>query len=273
MNLDEINANLLRQGQNNDNAFSFMEGFFGNGASSVQWSSVGADGTQNVRTYPTLQKLTGDVSAAVKGEMIKTICVDEVNGDDNNDGTSSAPIQNIHNAINAIPDGGTVNIILLSDCHFSANAYGNNKTIVIHFNGYTLDLVKYDFNGLKILYAIIGYGNILYLYGQSNANSKLRIPALLAGESIFSVGHSVFLKSVGSISPEFNKLHIGYGLEVLDNGAFYLCTGVGSACSYTVSTSIYTSESGTARNFEQLVSGVMKDINGVPRNVQSNLIL
>ncbi|HAV1510752.1 TPA: hypothetical protein JG810_004518 [Vibrio parahaemolyticus] len=61
---------------------------------------------------------------AVFSEMTKTIYVDQLNGSDSNQGTSSDPLKSIATAISKVPNGGQVNIVCKSDI---TDIYGANS--------------------------------------------------------------------------------------------------------------------------------------------------
>jgi len=57
-------------------------------------------------TFSNRNKIVQDFIASVNSAMVKTFYVDRVNGDDNNDGGSSAPFATIEKAIESIPEAG-----------------------------------------------------------------------------------------------------------------------------------------------------------------------
>jgi len=59
-----------------------------------------------------------DVGGAI-GQFSRTFYVDEVNGDDNNDGSSSNPFKTLSKATDSTSLGGTVNIYLMSDIYMN----------------------------------------------------------------------------------------------------------------------------------------------------------
>lgn len=273
MDLNSINQSVLRLINNSTNIISFLKDFTTGGAKDVSISYIEADGNTTNKTFPNIAKFTGSVESTIKNEMYRTVYVDEINGDDSNSGSSSSPIKSVHKAVNFVPMGGRVTIVLLSDCNWSGDAVSYNKVIEIRLNGHALNLVKYaDSNNKYLLYSIIGYANTVFFYGNNLDGSKVVLPVLADGEKIFSPDHSVFIKSIGSAEPELSQVTFGYKADIEDNGAFYISSATASASSFSFSGGQLIQSNGSSRALTDLVSGVVKDSNGVPRNIQSNLI-
>lgn len=272
MDLNNINQNVLNLIKNGTNIISFLKEFTTGSAKDVSIQQIEADGSTTTKSFPNIAKFTGNVESTIKHELSKTVYVDENNGDDSNDGSSSHPIKNIHNAVSFIPNGGKLTIYLLSDCNWSSNVFAYNKIIEIRLNGFALNFVKYaNSSGKYLLYSIIGYSNTVYFSGNSKDGSKVVLPVLGDGNEIFSPDHSVFIKSYGSGEPENSCVHFGYGADIEDNGDFYISSCTSSVCSFSFSGGQLIQSNGSSRTLTDLVSGVVKDSNGVPRNIQSNL--
>ncbi len=215
------------------------------------------------------KRVWDDVGGAL-GQFNRYMYVDEVNGDDSNDGSSSSPFKNIHTAFSKIPNSGKAVIILLSDCSYSQDVTKYGIIAEVRLNGHKLSLVKSYLQDKALLFCLNGYGNTVYFFGGSIDGSAVELPAL-GDDTLFSVAHSVFIKSTGNAEPEFSSVHFGYGVELIDNGDFYISTCDGSTCMFSVSGCTFTQNNGT-RGWLDIVSGVIRDADsGNPINLLSNV--
>jgi len=272
MDLNSINANINRLLTNIWAVISFLKEFAVDGAKNVSITYINADGSESVKTFSNIAKMTADIRATISGEMYKTVYVDEVNGDNNNSGSSSSPLKDIHLAVSKVPHGGKIQIFLLSDCNFSANVYSYNRVIQFSLNGFSLNTVKYaDAEEKMLLFSINGFSNTVFFYGNSKDGSRVVLPALADGEAIFSPDHSVFIKSSGSNEPENCCVHFGYGADIEDNGDFYISSVTNSVGSFSLSGGELIQSNGSTRELTDLVSGIKRNADGLPLNLQSNL--
>jgi len=255
---------------NGQNLLTYAKNIFVGVPRTVSMTWYNADGTTTEYSSWNIPKLFDDIKSLVLGQFNQTFYVDEVNGDDSNSGISSAPLKNIHTAFSKIPNGGKAVIILLSDCSYSQDVSKYGIIAEVRLNGHKLSLVKTYAEGKAILFSLIGYGNTVYFTGQTQAGSALELPAL-GSDTLFSTGHSVFIKSKGILEPEFSFVHFGYGVELVDNGDFYISTCAGSTCVFSVAGCTFTQNNGS-RDWVDLVSGVIRDADsGNPINLLSNL--
>jgi len=274
MDLNSINANINRLLTNIWAITSFLKEFAVDGAKNVSITYINADGSESVKTFSNIAKMTADIRATIRGEMHKTVYVDEVNGDNTNSGSSSNPLKDIHLAVSKVPHGGKIQIVLLSDCNFSANVYSYNRVIQFSLNGFSLKTVKYgsaDAEEKMLLFSINGFSNTVYFYGNSKDGSRVVLPILADDEDIFSRDHSVFIKSSGSDAPENCCVHFGYGADIEDNGEFYISSVTNSAGSFSFSGGELIQSNDSTRELTDLVSGINRNADGLPLNLQSNL--
>jgi len=135
IDLNEIQQAFIRANNNIDELMSkFYDTFYNPTPLDITLEWVKDDGTTRSVTVPNRSKIKkqmwDDVNAAV-GLWARTFYVDEVNGDDNNAGTSDAPFQTIAKAINSIPVGGKGTIYLANNSkHIVSNIYLANKYVI-----------------------------------------------------------------------------------------------------------------------------------------------
>ena len=89
----------------------FTTGAIGN--SSITW--INTDDTTTTYTFPNIAKFTNDVKVSIRVEMYDYMYIDAVNGDDNNDGlTTATKKKTIASAVASMPVG-SVRVIYLED--------------------------------------------------------------------------------------------------------------------------------------------------------------
>ena len=262
---------------NGGNLLRFLKDFTSSTPQDVSITYKNADGSEDVSIIPNTaqfrKRVWDDVGSAL-GQFNRTFYVDAVNGSDANIGDNSNPFQTIKKAIDSAPYSGSVQVVFLSDIDWNEDISSTGRTITLSLNGYKLNLVKRLDNNtsLALLYSLLGYGNLVFVYGNSNNDSAVILPAL-GDDTIFSLDHSVWIKSAGSGEPECTNLHFGYNANIIDSGDFYLMScGSGTVGTFGFTGSTFTADVNKPRDVKDLVSGVIKDTNGVPRNIQSNLI-
>jgi len=115
--------------------------------------------------------------------MYRTFYVDAENGDDTNDGSSSAPFKTIGKAFNATPIGGFSEITIIGDYTLEKNEYvGINKTILIVISdGHKFTAKWYEYNDTAALYHIdFSYSSLGIRLVQTDTNgdnpSQIVIP-------------------------------------------------------------------------------------------------
>jgi len=181
-------------------------------------------------------------------------------------------MQNIAVAVAKVQNGGKITVVMLSDCTFSQDVYADNAKIRIELNGHSFNMKEYLAYGTKYgIFGIKGSGNTVEFVGQDivNASGQNTINLPNIGLVVVDVHHGAFLK--GGYLTKNNTLSVIYGVNVNDYGAFYLLTADLSVGSFGVA-NLYLLSS-TNRVVADLVAGIVRDANGTPRNVQSNLVL
>ena len=89
------------------------------------------DGSLKTVSFPNRAKLVNDFIANVNSAMNKVFYVDQENGDDGNDGSQNAPFKTLNKAIDSVPNGGVGDIVLLSNVDLTNSISVIDKTIVI----------------------------------------------------------------------------------------------------------------------------------------------
>lgn len=247
-----------------------------------------ADGT--VITAPSLPKLRQQYWDNIDSVMDRTYYVDAVNGNDSNPGTQDQPFQTLKKAVDSIPVGGYGKIVLVGGQTYTIDSHIFVKNKSLYFVG--------DSNNPPTI------SNTAFTDGSYNRTNKFRIK--LFGVLIFdyinialpskvdpSLPLSVFC--FASVDGHYNRGlgifgfrgSINLGLDgaslVISNGSDVnvsvidsdvTTNSAGYVLSIGSSTTARLDISGcTIDDTTHWVSGLVKDANGVPRNVISNLIL
>jgi len=247
----------------------------------------------------------------IKGWWNSVFYVDAVNGDDNNDGSSSAPFKTIKKAVDSIPVGGMGAIYLKTIGNvIDSDIFAVNKTIII--SGILIDSSSTE-PAIKNLSYVDKYGNATYGFiinncylefsnltirtadfvdsskGESyyaglvkrfNTQSKNKVvvnqSSILLGDTDFirisdrqdinlqvyyyDAAHSVTDKTIDCVGANTNAF-----LLRNEAGAFII-----SVSSVRLGTK---NDNSSQLTWEDIVTGIVKDANGIPRNVISNIIL
>jgi hypothetical protein len=273
----------------------------------------GPDG-QVVNSVPNLAKWRQIVWEDALSAMTKTIYINQRDGSDENDGTSSSPVRTINEAIKRIPAGGWGILNIQGDYKISEPILveGKNLTIIprgelrlgyrIHGDTYyqstgfvlrnsnLLIVLDSDIEGRIFLEDIpndkpstpyngfitvhencnIGSGYI-YLRIKKDDYTPIRIGQ---GQQLFSILEWSYNR------PSFATFGIaghysGTNREVIinSNNAFIANLQYAPSGLYINYDPGFKDESGNAVDPAEKVTGLVKDSNGVPRNVISNLVL
>jgi len=238
--------------------------------------------------------------------MYRTFYVDAVNGDDSNDGSESAPFKTIKKACNSVPVGGYGVIYLSGDYTLTQNVYLINKIIYIYVPGNSIlkpswylynnqenrlnsfhlkgsSNIIFDLHdGAKILLDDEGFDSsysqnygwfiqkytycigFISVFGSNNYTNKVQIE--IAG----SDSSPVFMSHGDLHSLEALVLHL-WKVDIIKSGNGYLTSGDG-VFGLKASNSSVKDGSGNSLEWSDVVSGIVKDANGVPRNIISNIV-
>ncbi len=245
----------------------------------------------------------------VRTAMFKTFYVDQTNGDDNNDGSSGSPFKTLNKACDSVPTGGFGIINLLSNITITSNIFINSKNIQIiastdttitatayiketggtYYNaceGFKLINGNLSFSKIKLVVpskanssygwawntGVITTGINFSLFNSISGVSFFGVgmtdntviyqpsdgcPAIITG-STDTAGSAFFQLSHASIKTDSSQLFsIVFSIGIMFFGAY---------------NSILTDTSGNSKSWSDVISGIVKDSNGVPRNIVSNII-
>ena len=253
--------------------------------------------------------------------------VDVENGNDNNDGSSSAPFKTIRRAVNSVPVGGNADIILLGSSDPSnpkqflidANLSVKNKRLRFMTNG-TYATIKpkvvvasiagnnYNYAHHFILYnSYIEFHNddwnsFVTVENPQKADSSLdwinfaQFTLVALSSAVIFRGlkinptpivklHDSGAYVIGNqyaIEGDFSEIAINYSFKIQAESVnaipYFATTGLGSSgvLMFRVhNNGIFEDFNGNSLNASvtDLISGVVKDANGIPRNIVSNIVL
>ena len=251
-----------------------------------------------------------------------TYYVDQLNGDDNNNGSQNAPFKTLTRAISSIPIGGIGIIYVLGDYNLDLepnHIYIRNKKIRIILKG-TLSVSWHTITAgatyaqLRRVF-ILGKGSSIEFWIDSNNNGRIVIAdndtgAPLAGSitglvqamgygravvafagfyirvstdnytpieigaDAYLMDASVWSKWDGFVVFCLTGHYAGTGREIIARGKFLRLGSITGTAVYKVSyDGGFKDGLGNPVSPVNLITGVIKGGNGVPRNVISNLIL
>ena len=210
------------------------------------------------------QQLWDDVGGAL-GQFNRTFYIDAVNGDDNNTGTGNAPFKTLKKAVDSVPIGGYAVITLLNDVDLFENISCSNKKIVVSLNGYKFNAKIDSTSAIKHIYLDSGF----FIF---NGTGQIVLPDSSDGDGTNKNNHpGIFLTGYGGSS--FRGIALIYNVEVVLNDTVYKIIDLHNytACSFTMNGSV-TDNTNNSQTEKDLVSGIVKDANGVPRNIVSNIV-
>jgi len=281
----------------------------------------------------TLSKLSGVVSESPAANKIpvantygeisynwfkpeRTVYVDWYYGDDNNPGTDAQPFKTLQRAINSVPPGGTVRIVVLGDYTLNSSVYISNRNVFIDFQA-KLETTWHTFTNTvdgQVYDAINRFiirNSWLTIYSESS-DFRLIIPDRLTSNRLtpwnvlFAVDEyqngfvNIWIRrrnvSSADIAIYIGKDSVLFGIHhwsadrpalaafALDFGHYvgrvkvhsnaYILRADGAPC-----TLYYVTPDGTVNENDQFINpatkiaGIVRDTNGIPRNIISNLII
>ncbi|WP_297888921.1 hypothetical protein [Sulfurihydrogenibium sp.] len=275
------------------------------------------NGNLQTITFPNRQALVNQLIADANSVMSKTVYVDQVNGDDGNDGSVNRPFKTLQKAINSVPAGGVVYINLLSDIDYTTSGEVSisieNRTVYINGNWKTIRVGWYNVYGymylllcfllanskLHFLNTYIEITNIglpsnpvyhtwrnkFVLYGTQSSyltpsvitfnwfnrpdNNKnlitINSPAHLVGHigDWSDINNSFCTFSISSVNVSNNNIQIR-------NGAVLSSISLGSI---NIAYLQFIDENGNVKSARDYITNIVRDSNGVPRNIVSNIVL
>ena len=315
LNLTELQQKADRVIHNADEFVRRWTEFLSAPAGTVTMEYYDPNGNLQTVTFDNRNKLVQDFIANANSVMSKTVYVDQVNGNDANDGSQAAPFKTIQKAIDSAPTGGSVVVRIVGDYVVESNitalkkrvllvpegtmtfgwrVYGTNYSALA---GFTLHdslvavIITSPNNGKLIIepnttglpaapvYASAfrtdqssNFGH-LYFYlrvGVDNYNPIVVNSGALFGISQWSRNRPTFLGV--NLSGEYAGTNRSIIVDTANGarlGTFLNCPG---SLFYNYPHSIVDT-AGTALTLANVVGGIVRDANGVPRNVISNIVL
>jgi hypothetical protein len=256
------------------------------------------------------QQIWDDVGGAL-GQFNRTFYVDVENGDDNNDGSSGSPFKTIQKACDSVPVGGYGKIYLkTSNNIIDEDIRAINKTILINGNsvpddgqpaikntcyiddngnattGFILENSYLEFTNLTIqtvdfVDSSKDESDYAGFIKRNNTQSNNRI--ILAEASVL-IGDTDFIRLSDRQSCSVQAYYYNYKHPQVSNGKSIKCNGTNrnGFFIYNEKGTLILDESdtvlgtknddSTALTWSDLVNGIVKDANNVPRNILSNII-
>jgi len=126
-----LNDNLLKTAQTYDEFAKKLRDFMIAPAGDITYEYYDNQGNLQSVLVPNRNKIVNDFIANVNSAMSKIFYVDQINGNDNNDGSQAYPFKTIQKAVDSAPVGGLCRIILLSDITIDSNIIALRRGVVI----------------------------------------------------------------------------------------------------------------------------------------------
>ena len=232
--------------------------------------------------------------------MAREYWVDNNVGSDTNPGTSSAPFKTIKKAIDSVPVGGKGLIRIAGGQTYTLteNILLYNKYIVLVKEGTDKPVItadQYTSGGYGYLYCFnvansaVASHNIHYVIPQNNTGTSLSYHGLglfrsdvEAGNcSLYffycdvglndNAGYVLFNHNRYGASPAFAGLTLFTCTVSINKSNAFLVWLNNNSLAYSVVSSTIQDNAGSGKNWQDLVSGVLRDSNGRPMNILSNL--
>jgi len=289
---DRLLANISEQ---NRKAY---EMFYSPTPTDVVLPQYDENGTLGTVTIPNRAKIKNqmwdDVGAAI-GQFNRYLYVDGVNGNDTGSGTAADPFKTLKKAVDSVPVGGRAVIYAIGDITCSsdtpivitgkiiilmAHTSTPNATIRFLVTSATAPITLYE-SGSLIIRLNTSYENAYDTTMRwcilCSANSYVGIDNNLqatsvAGQlvrSVMSVGSNVYPFYVKASSIQIDNADITFGTNA-QLCAFSLVSA--SLFGFYMASTTINGATPTGADVAANVSGIVKDVNGVPRNITSNII-
>ena len=241
--------------------------------------------------------------ALAKGQFNQTFYVDATNGDDNNDGSNAHPFKTLKKACDSVPIGGHGSIQLAQNQTYfiDSDIYISNKVILIRAENSIIENTAYVFtyNGTDYT-ATYGFlpimSRIMFLHGTIRTanlltdNSGSVIPTFVVQGIIkrnsivrafvqtydtnIELGDTDFIRIANDGNAVDLFMNTGSVNRVGANQDGYLIRNDSGDFRFSAhGTSLATERDGTTNlTWNSIISGIVKDANGVPRNIISNIV-
>jgi len=263
--------------------------------------------TKTVANRGKFQKQVWDDVGGALGQLNRTFYVDADNGDDNNDGSSANPFKTIKKACDSVPTSGIANIILLADKTYvlesDINIYnkkiiflkhgnGNNPIVTTKTRTRTYGSNTYaEINNFHISGGALNFHSDVDIVVPSNSTGNnispssngFIVPAYDTYNGAFIGFHHCSITINGDFplinndnwsggSPFTDIKFWGVTVNLMKDGTKVISNNSHSTCSIGWSATLKDSSGNDISVSDNLLSGIVKDSNGVPRNVISNIV-
>jgi len=269
----------------------------------VSYQYKDADGNIQTKTIANRgkfkQQLWDDVGAAL-GQFNRTFYVDADNGDDNNDGSSNNPFKTIKKAVDSVPIGGygsinvaygsyiinagiaVINKVIIIAGQLDGD--GNKPTITFTESSSAGQLENFHLTNSSIVFQNFELILPKPTYNVTNITNARRYAIALRNGSRFYLyktdatinkddNYGAFILS-GLYSRNSEEGFGGFATLgdcsiVADDIVYY----IGRTAFFNTDGSISVKDSvGNDRAITDIFNGIVKDANGVPRNILSNVV-
>jgi len=260
--------------------------------------------TKTVANRGKFQKQVWDDVGAALGQFYKIFYVDAVNGSDSNDGSSANPFKTIQKAVDSVPTGGFGLININSDYTGTFNAHAKNLKIVLA-SGKIWTIEKggrCDISGANTL--ILNRGSIIVDSGDGSgingnnytgffvqnyeASSYLSMPTNLSiinlsttnpitidkhralfGARNYGINQNIQMNlNIYNLGCKDNFTIDGLLMKLLNGTGSFQWNNYNNGSSFAV-----VDSNGNSVDVTTKIGGIIKDSNGVPRNIMSNIVL
>ena len=282
----------------NFNLVNFAEAYndlFDSDPKDVTINVKDADGNITTKTVANRgkfkQQLWDDVGGAF-GQFNKIVYIDQVNGSDLNPGTNTEPFKTVKQAVDSVPMGGAAVIYLTAGEHvidrnievLSKNIYlrnWNTDKPTLRFTTKVIGTLNYinrfvlggsvNVSASNVDFTVDEKADLSYGWN-SNAKAAFTSHGSFAETaSLYFYNSAItlnctdgnFARLGNSVTGGFNLVSASYSTLTL-NSNYFIDIVKPMAIYYTAN---------TVDDSNYLLSGIVKDTNGVPRNVISDLIL
>ena len=280
------------------NAAEFIEKwqqFIAAPAGTVTLEYYDRSGVLRTARFDNRAKLVQNFIQNVNQVMDKTIYVDPIEGNDENDGSSDAPVKTLYKAVEIIPPGGVGEIILRGDISIQRNIYLNGRKLLIRRellpatkdennpwishqiideeNGYTSGFSPYRggaifFFGVNI--RTVSSSNPLGIWEGFIKRADNAYCIVTFFNSIIEVNSSSLVRiaagptgltEISLYGTDVRRLSDAY--PVFNEGNSPICLKIG--------TTTFTDGSGNSLTWDNFVKNILRDSNGAPLNVIANI--
>ncbi len=291
IDIQGLNEKTLQVLHNSDEFVRRWIEFISAPAGTVNLEYYDENGNVQTVAFSNRNKLVQDFIANVSSAMSKTFYVDAVNGDDNNDGSYAAPFATSQKAVDSVPSGGVAEVFFLSDYVLDSaveKINSENKKIYLHGQTTANLTIKQNTNENVIrgsgIFIISSFNNVTFEFNATTsapvfwstfryhgeASSKLLyVEFTNCAEIVFRNNETTTTKYVAAMV----DMRITSSDIITDTGVILLSLSSGATSRLEVNGVTATDANGASVDIASLIANIIKDANGVPRNIVSNLIL